>query len=154
IEGSSFLDACSARSSRSLSMASVLSVSLSRLAGRAAGAAAAAGAGFEGAGAGGAEACAGGGADPTARSGALGAPSAGSEIPIFAPHRLQRTIRRLPRTFSSAICNCVLQLSQLNCIRRGTVLDLELWRKWNSSARFRSLEGLVARLVVVRAAEP
>ena len=49
----------------------------------------------------------------------LGAPSAGSEMPIFAPQRLQRTIRRLPRTFSSAICSCVLQLSQLNCIPTG-----------------------------------
>ena len=28
---------------------------------------------------------------------------AGSEMVIFAPHRLQRTMRRLPRTFSSAI---------------------------------------------------
>jgi hypothetical protein len=33
----------------------------------------------------------------------LAAPSAGSEMAIFAPHRLHRTIRRLPRTFSSAI---------------------------------------------------
>src|SRR3954470_13223730 len=72
IEGSSFLDACSARSSRSLSMASVLSVSLSRFSARAAGA------GFEADGAGGDDAAAG-------RKAALGAPSAGSEMPIFAP---------------------------------------------------------------------
>jgi hypothetical protein len=31
------------------------------------------------------------------------APSRGSEMAIFAPHRLHRTTRRLPRTLSSAI---------------------------------------------------
>src|SRR4051812_25495620 len=87
IDGSSFLDAFRACSSRSLSMASVLSVSLSRFAARAAAAAAA---GFDAAGAG--EDAGAGGAE-AGRNGALGAPSAGSEIPILAPQRLQRTIR-------------------------------------------------------------
>ena len=83
---SSVLEACSALSRRSLSIARVLSVSV---AGR-------------------------GGADSTTRGGVF--ERRGSAIAIFAPHRLHRTISRRPRTFSSAICSCALQLSQLNCI--------------------------------------
>src|SRR5947209_15932714 len=51
----------------------------------------------------------------TTRGGALA--SAGSASAILEPQRLQRTIRRFPRTFSSAICSCALQVSQPNCIR-------------------------------------
>src|SRR5437870_5573381 len=83
---SSVLDACSAFSRRSLSIARVLSVSV---AGR-------------------------GGADSTTRGGAF--ERRGSARAIFAPQRLHRTISRRPRTFSSAICSCALQLSQLNHI--------------------------------------
>src|SRR5947209_8515723 len=42
--------------------------------------------------------------------------SAGSTMRICTPHRLQRTMSRLPRIFSSAICRLALQLSQMNCI--------------------------------------
>src|SRR5207248_1592226 len=83
---SSVLEACSALSRRSLSIARVLSVSVAGC----------------------------GGADSTTRGGVF--ERRGSAIAIFAPHRLHRTISRRPRTFSSAICSCALQLSQLNCI--------------------------------------
>src|SRR5207245_40223 len=45
-----------------------------------------------------------------------GVASAGSAMRICVPQRLQRTMRRFPRTFSSAICKLALQVSQMNCI--------------------------------------
>src|SRR5882762_1212867 len=105
---SSALEARRARSSRSLSIARVLSSSV---------------AGRSGAGPGRGTRRTGPGADAgtTTRRGEE-FERAGSARAIFAPHRLQRTISRFPRTCSSAICSCALQLSQPNCIRAGLYL--------------------------------
>src|SRR5438067_11895070 len=46
----------------------------------------------------------------------LGVRKAGSAIWIRDPQRLHLTTSRLPRSFSSEICRRALQLSQLNCI--------------------------------------
>ena len=99
---SSTLLARSAFSSTPESIACVLSMSLSRPSSSPAGAGARAG----------------GGAEPavTAAAPAGAGPRAGSAIWMRAPHFLQRTTRRLPRTFSSAMRSVALQLSQLNCM--------------------------------------
>src|SRR5207249_1652391 len=100
----------SASSSTALSIARVLSVSLSSL-DSLAGLTGACSSGFD---------LAGGGA----RTGAgllagdfdEAAESAGSEMLIFAPQRLHRTTSRLPLTLSSAMWSVARQFSQVKCI--------------------------------------
>src|SRR4051812_524423 len=57
----------------------------------------------------------------------LGVRKAGSAIWIRDPQRLHFTTSRLPRSFSSEICSRALQFSQLNCIAARLYYGSPAW---------------------------